>query len=194
MLKQKKMTKETKKMVVSSDIPELLSPGKRVLLPGKIFLKPYGTMIWKKKKKAIVSSEKFAKYIDIPIYLIEDDNALAIIRIKPAKEIDIKRFKELRKFHKISEKEREMLWPNEETFYYYAIEIISKFNPPKKIIKPEGAYSWLDSVVFKSLDIGDPSEFKNEDLMRGHDLIHGLWCRLDASSDECIRYHILFRR
>ena len=194
MLKQKKMTKKTKKMVVSSDIPNLLQPGTRILLPGKILLKPYGTMVWRKKKRAIVSSEKFAKYIDIPIYLIEDDRALAIIRIKPAKEIDKKGFKKLRKFHKISEKEREMLWPNEETLYYYAIEIISKFNPPKKIIKPEGAYSWLDSVVFKNLDIGDPSEFKNEDLMRGHDLIHGLWCRLDASSDECIRYHILFRR
>jgi len=188
------MKKETKKMVVPSDIPGLLSSGTRILLPGKILLKPYGTMVWRKKKKAIVSSEKFAKYVDIPIYLIEDDRALAIIRIKPAKEIDKKGFKKLRKFHKISEKERKMLWPGEETFYYYAIEIISKFSPPKKIIKPEGAYSWLDSVVFKNLDIGDPSEFKNEDLIRGHDLIHGLWHRLDAPSDECIRYHILFRK
>jgi len=188
------MTKKTKKMLVPSDIPNLLQSGTRILLPGKIFLKPDGTMIWRKKKKAIVSSEKFAKYIDIPIYLIEDDHALAIIRIKPAKEIDKKGFKKLRKFHKISEKERKMLWPGEETFYYYAIEIISKFNPPKKIIKPEGAYSWLDSVVFKNLDMGDPSEFKNEDLIRGHDLIHGLWHRLDAPFDECIRYHILFRK
>lgn len=194
MLKLKKMIKKTKKMLVPSDIPNLLQPGTRILLPGKIFLNPYGTMVWRKKKKAIVSSEKFAKYIDIPIYLIEDDRALAIIRIKPAKEIDKKGFKKLRKFHKISEKEREMLWPGEETLYYYAIEMISKFSPSKKIIKPEGAYSWLDSVVFKNLDMGDPSEFKNEDLIRGHELIHGLWHRLDAPSDECIRYHILFRK
>jgi len=71
--------------------------------------------------------------------------------------------------------------------------MISKFNPPKKIIKPNGVYSWIDNVIFKSLDIGDPSEFKDEDLVRGHELIHGLWNRLEAPSDECIKYHILFK-
>ena len=181
-------------MVVPSDIPELLKPGKRIFLPGKILLKPYGTMVWKKEKRAIVTTEKFAKYVDIPIYLIEDDVALAIIRIKPAKEIDEKGFKKLSKFHMISEKERKLWWPYEKSFYYYSIEIISKFDPPKKIIKPDGSYSWLDSVVFKGVDIGDPSEFKNADLMRGHDLIHGFWNSLNAPSDECIKYHILFRR
>lgn len=192
--KFKKMTEENKKMLVPSDIPELLSSGRRILLPGKILFKPYGTMIWRKKIRAIVSSEKFAKYIDIPIYLIEDDIALGIIRLKPAREIDEKGFKKLRKFHRISEKQRKTWWPSEKILYYYVVEMISKFNPPKKIIKPEGVYSWLDSVIFKNMDIGDPSEFKNEDLMRGHDLIHGLWHRLDASSDECIKYHILFRK
>ena len=194
MLKPKKMIEKTKKMVVPSDIPGLLSPGKRILLPGKILFKPYGKMVWNKKKKAIVSSEKFAKYVDVPIYLIEDDIALGIIRLKPAKEIGKKGFKKLRKFHKISEKQRKTWWPYEKTFYYYAIEMISKFNPPKKIVKQEGAYTWLDSVIFKNVDIGDPSEFKSEDLIRGHELIHGLWHRLDASSDECIKYHILFRK
>ena len=194
MLKQKKMIKKTKTMIVPSDLPELLQGGKRILLPGKMLLNPHGTMVYKGEKKAIVTCEKFAKYVDIPIYLIEDDLALAIIRIKPAKEINKEDFKKLSKFHLISEKEREEIWPYEEVFYYYKIEVISKFSPGKKIIKPDGAYSWLDSVVFKSLDIGDPADFKKEDLVRGHELIHGLWSRLDAASDECIKYHILFTR
>jgi len=187
------MTKETKKMLVPSDIPELLQPGKRILLPGKIMFNPYGTMILEETKKAIVTSDKFAKYIDIPIYLIEEEKALGIIRLKPAKEIGLKKFKELEKFHKISEEERESWWPMEEVFYYYDIEIISKFDPPKKIIKPEGAYSWLDSVVFKNIDIGNPTEFKNEDLLRGHKLVHSFWKKLEASDVDCIKYHILLR-
>ena len=188
------MIKKTKKMVVPSDIPQLLQPGRRILLPGKIVFKPYGTMIWRKKKNAIVSAEKFAKYVDIPIYLIEDDKALGIIRLKPAKEIDLKKFRSLRKFHKISDKNRKKWWPFEKTLYYYGVEFISKFDPPKTIIRPEGSHSWLDSVVFKSMDIGNPAEFKNEDLLRGHDIIHSSWHRLEASSDDCIKYHIIFRR
>jgi len=184
--------KNIEKIIVPSEISDLLSPGKINPLPGKIFFRPEGTKIWNKKIKAIVSAEKFSKYVDIPVYLIEDDIALGIIRIKPAREIDEKKFNELREFHGISNKQRETWWPNQEILYYYRIEVISKFNPGKKIIKPIGSYSWLDNVVFKNLDIGNPKEFKDEDLIRGHELIHGLWNRLDAPSDDCIKYHILF--
>jgi hypothetical protein len=188
----KKMINNIKNLLVPTEIPELLGSGKVVPLPGKIFLKPEGTNLWKKKIRAIVSSEKFPKYVDIPIYMIEGDVALGIIRIKPAKEIDEKKFNKLKEFHGLSDEDRKRLWPYENILYYYRIELISKFNPPKKIIKPVDSYSWLDEVVFKTLDIGNPKEFKNEDLIRGHQLIHGLWNRLEAASDDCIKYHIVF--
>lgn len=187
------MTKEIKKMLVPSDIPKFLQPGKRILLPGKIMLKPYGKMIWDKTQKAIVVADKFAKYVDIPIYLIEEDKALGIIRLKPAKEIGVEEFAKLEEFHKVSKEERESWWPIEQVFYYYEVEMISKFEPFKKIIKEDGSYSWIDSVVFKGLDIGDPTEFKNEDLMRGHKLIHSFWKKLEATDADCIKYHVLFR-
>ncbi|MHA1226259.1 MAG: ATP-dependent DNA ligase [Candidatus Hodarchaeales archaeon] len=193
MLKQEKMTKKLKKLLVPSDIPQLLQPGRTVLLPGKILVKPHGTLIWKGKKKAIVSSRKFTKYIGIPVYLIEDNKALGIIEIKEGRKINLRKFKELRKFHQISEDERKRWWSKEKFLYYYPIELISKFDPPKEILRPKGAQVWLENVTFKSMNFGDPAKLSDEELLKLHREIHKIWQQSAASKEDCINYHILLK-
>jgi len=180
-------------MLVPSDIPELIQPGRTIMLPGKILVKPHGTLIWQRKKKAIVSSRLFKKYIGIPVYLIEEDKALGIIELKEGRKIDLKEFKKLRKFHKISDSEYRKWWKGKKTLYYYPIELISKFDPPKEIIRPKGAQVWLEGVTFKSMNFGDPAKFSDEELLDMHKKLHKIWQQSAASKEECINYHILIK-
>jgi len=191
---RRKMVKKTAKRLVPTDIPESLRPGKTIPLPGRILVSPQGTLIWERKKKAIVSSRKTEKYIGIPIYLIEDDKALGIIELKKPRKINLQEFKELRKYHKISDKEYKKWWASKKFLYYYPIELISKFEPTKEILRPTGSRVWLESVTFKSLDMVNPSGMTDEELIEVHEKLHKMWREAAGSKEDIMNYHILIRK
>ncbi|MCD6402678.1 MBL fold metallo-hydrolase, partial [bacterium] len=180
-------------MLVPSDIPNLLKPGRTVLLPGRILVSPHGKLIWNRKKTAILSSRLMEKYIEVPVYLIEGEKALGIIEIKKPKKISLQEAKKLRNKHRVSDKEINEWWKGKKFLYYYPVKLISKFDPPKEIIRPEGAQVWLQSVTFKSLDMVDPSELTDEELIGTHEKVHKMWEEGAASKEDIINYHILIK-
>ncbi|MHA1329609.1 MAG: ATP-dependent DNA ligase [Candidatus Hodarchaeales archaeon] len=180
-------------MLVPSDIQELLKPGRVVPLPARILVPPHGRLIWEGKKKAILSSRLTEKYIGIPVYFVEGDKALGIIEIKEPKKISLEEAKKLRNKHMVSDEEIKRWWKGKKILYYYPIELISKFDPPKEIIRPQGAQVWLQTVTFKSLEIPSPSKMTDEELLETHKRLHELWHEADDSKEDIINYHILVK-
>jgi len=182
------------KMLVPSDIPDLLNPGASVLLPGRILVKPHGTLICQGKKKAVLSSRLTIKYLGLPLYLIEGNKALGIIILHKPKYLSLKEIKKLRKKHRVSDKEIKAWWPEKKFLYYYPVELVSKFEPPKEISRPEGAQTWLTSVTFKKLDFTDPNDLTDEELLDAHRKLHKMWFAFSGPKEDILNYHILLVR
>ena len=178
-------------MITPSDIPELLKPGRTILLPGRILVSPHGKLIQKKKKTAILSSCPTEKYIGVPVYFIEGNKALGIIEIEKPRKIDLKDFENLKKFHQVSDEERKRWWKDKEFLYYYPIKLISCFEPSKEIERPKGAQVWLKAVTFKSLEMFNPNEMTDEELFETHSKLTTLWKEKVASKEELINYNLL---
>jgi len=180
-------------MLVPSDIPELLKPGRTILLPGRILVSPHGKLIWNRKKTAILSSRLTKKYIGVPVYFIEGDKALGIIEIKKPRKINLEEARKLRTKHKVSDEEMKRWWTRKKTLYYYPIELISKFDPPKEIVRPKGAQVWLQMVTFKSLDMVNPAKMTDEELIKAHEKLHKMWREVTGSKEDVMNYHILIK-
>jgi len=178
-------------MLVPSDIPELLKPGRTTPLPGRILVPPHGRLIWQGKKKAILSSRLDEKYIGIPVYFIEGNKALGIMELKAPEKIDLKDFKRLRKIHRVTDEEYEKWWKGKKFLYFYPLEVISKFDPPKEIERPKGAQVWLKAVTFKSLEFLDPKKLTDEELLQAHERLNKFWKERLASEEELINYNLL---
>ncbi len=187
------MTKDSKKMLVPSDIPELLRPGKTVLMPGRIFASPHGISIWDKKKKAILSPRKDEIYTEGPVYLIEGGKALGIIIIGEPREVDLERAIELKNLHCISDLEIKNWWKASRPLYYYPVRLISKFDPPKSIVVPENSKKYLEVVKFESMEFADPGELLNEELLDAHGKVHKIWATIEIIGEETLKYHIILK-
>jgi len=135
-----------------ADIPPAIQP--RVIaeeeIPeaGMILVKPHGTMIINGEKKAIVTKRKWTKYVGKPVYLIEEKKALGIIVLNEPRKITLKEFRELRGYHRITEKEREAWGWREGPFYYYTFKVIDRFPEPKRVKMPRGPQKWVKKIVF----------------------------------------------
>ena len=180
-------------MLTSTDIPELLQPGDTIPLPGRILSKPYGSLIWDKKKTSIVSPYLVDKYVKIPVYLIENNNALGIIILNKPTKLSLKEIGSVKKTHMLGQKEIIEKWPNAKFLYNYPIELISKFDPPKAIIRTEDIQTWLPVVTFKRMEFSDPSDLTDNELFDTHKKLHEMWFALDGIKKDIINYHIILR-
>ncbi len=183
------------KALVSSDIPSSLQPGNIIMIPGKILPEPYGKMVWEGEKKALVSSQEWKKYIERPVYLVEKDLVLGIISISKPQKIGLEDFKRFEKEHGISEEKRKEWWGDKKEFYYYNIELISKFEPPKQIRRNEKAKNWISSVAFKNSKFkwGDPKLMSDKELLEQHDTLHGYFKSIpkDYTKNDIANFHYL---
>ncbi len=191
-------TLREKSMITPSDIPELMKPGRVILQPAKILVKPHGDWAISGKKKAIVTARRYEKYVERPVYLIQGNYCLGVIELSKPVKISLEAFRKLRKYHLVSEKERKKWWPRTKSFYFYKIFIIQRFRPPKEIIRPRGAQTWLEAVTFKNLDLKpvSPSVLTDEELMKVKEFLHENYENgiPNWSKEDILNYFILLIR
>ena len=168
-------------MLVPSDIPELMKPGRTILLPGRILDLREEKIIG----KSIVSSKLTSRFIGVPIYLIKGNKALGIVMLKEPKSLTGGEIKELRKEYGFEDLSS---WENK-TLYLYPLKVISKFSPPKAIEAP--GETWAEVVTFKSMDLGNPKELIDEELLDAHRKLHKMWIEFSGSKEDILNYHIL---
>lgn len=180
-------------MLTSTDIPELLQTGNTIPLPGRILNNPYGTLIWDRKKTSILSPYLTDKYIKIPIYFIEKDRALGIMMLGKPTKLSMKESNDMQKSHMLDKKEIGERWPSAKFLYNYPIELISKFDPPKAIIRNEDIQTWLSVVTFKDTEFSSPNELSDSELFETHGKLHKMWFALSGNKEDIINYHIILK-
>jgi len=121
-------------------------------LPGLYLKPPHAKMIAEGIKTLIVKSRKFEKYLNQPVYFIEDDKIYGILTLKKVEEADaaevkVKRFSE----HRISMKEWDKWWPDVKKVYLYTFEVNEVFIPPLKFEVPAGVQTWIREVKLAKL-------------------------------------------
>ena len=171
----------------------------RLVKSGLPLVSPHAEMIWKKEKTLIIKKKK----LDLSKFKILCDyngKAFGFIRCKEPKEIDLDEFKALEDKHKISEAEREKLWPGAENLAAYEIRDFFAFEHPRKIKKPaQRTQTSIQEVIFKKAKF-DPriaaeelKEMTNKELVSLHAQVHKFWeergCR--PGDELSINAHLL---
>ena len=118
---------------------------------GIIIVKPHGSLIMNGKKKLIIKSIKLTSAINKPLLLIQNKEALGIIKLKKAKPINLVQFSKLKNKHKITDEERKKWWKGKRTLYSYDIIIVKKYKKIKKIQYPTGPQVFVKPENIKFL-------------------------------------------
>lgn len=95
--------------------------GKYDIYRGIIIVEPHGTYIYDGNKTMIIKSLNLHNVSHKPLLLIQNKEALAVIYLDDPIKINLSKFNELRKFHKITEYERKEWWNNKSELYKYNI-------------------------------------------------------------------------
>lgn len=147
----------------------------------------HATLIVGRKKKAIVTSNKYTKYIGKPIYICSN-YIYGIITLNTPIEINIDQFNHLRNRHQISDSERDSWWPDVKKFYLYNFRVNKMYKTPKKYKLESGKHVFIDNVeIDKSSDIikvrADEvkpellSQLNDAELLQIHRTVHLLYRR-----------------
>jgi uncharacterized protein YecE (DUF72 family) len=123
---------------------------------GLIIVEPYGTYIKKKLKTIIVKSKHINSITNEKLLLIENKEGLGIIELATPIKINLKEFSKLRKYHKITEDEREKWWPKYKYLYSYKIIKSKFFKIPLLLDYPLGPQITVipDNITIKKILIG----------------------------------------
>ena len=89
--------------------------------------------------------------INNPLLLIQNKEALGIIKLKKAKPINLVQFSKLKNKHKITDEERKKWWKGKRTLYSYDIIIVKKYKKIKKIQYPTGPQVFVKPENIKFL-------------------------------------------
>ena len=116
--------------------------------PGILLNEPYGELIRNKLKTSIIDSKLYSSMVGIPLYLISGNLTYGIIRLKEPKKITLDDFKKSRNNHKMSDNERESLWPEIKNLWDYEFEIIDLFKKPAKTKILHGDQTFIKNVEF----------------------------------------------
>jgi len=119
--------------------------------PGLYLVQPHSELIWAEAKTAIVKSKKFDKNINVPLYLISDDKCYGVIKLSEPVEIDKKEFKDRYSEHLVENFERREWWDGDSQLWLYGVEMIEKFEEPRKVEIPVGIQVFLkpESINFE---------------------------------------------
>ena len=115
-------------------------------LPGLITVSPHGQWVIEGKKKWVIKSHVYHKYVGIPVFLVTGDELLGIIEITNPRPLTLKQFRETEYMHRITEEERKKWWPDATVLYAYTVHIIKRFDPPKKFKRPVGPQTWITEI------------------------------------------------
>lgn len=117
-------------------------------LAGIYLVEPHGELIWRRRKKAIVKSVRFATHIGEPLYLLSDNLCYGIIKLDSPVEISLNKFKELAPKHLVTEEERELWWSGKRKLFYYPIIIEKLYDAPRKWKYERGIQNFVKHVEF----------------------------------------------
>ena len=119
---------------------------------GIILVAPHAELIVKGKKTAIVKTKRYGKYIDMPLYLIQDKKIWGIISYSEPREIDWEEFRELRDKHQITDEEVERWgWKKYKRLWYYPINLLFKYDEPIPIDYETGPQVFISIEEIKGL-------------------------------------------
>ncbi len=123
---------------------------------GLIIVNPHGTYIKNHKKTLIIKSKKISSITNQPLLLIEDKLGLGLLQLGEPKEINLKQFTKLRKYHKITDLELNDWWPEYKTLYAYPITKLNIFKIPVILNYPQGPQITVkyENVFIKRFYIG----------------------------------------
>lgn len=123
---------------------------------GLIIVGPHGTYIRTRVKTLIVKSRKLNSIINQKLLLIENKLGLGIIILGHPKKITLSQFDKLRKFHRITEKERIDWWPSYQFLYAYPIINKKFFKIPLLLDYPTGPQITVssDNIIVKKVLVG----------------------------------------
>jgi hypothetical protein len=121
-------------------------------LPALSLVEPHARLIWLGKKKLIVKSKPYTKYIGKTVFLV-NSHIYGIIRLDPPKPMDGEKCrKELRHLHKITDEEWRKWWGKPKKVYIYTFYLVRKYKPPLPFEKPKGTQVWIRKLTVKLPD------------------------------------------
>jgi hypothetical protein len=109
---------------------------------------PEGIMIIDGQKKWIVKNYVDKQHIEESLLLLQGDYALGIIRISNPSEIKMTEFEKKSNLHMITEEEKNILLADAKMLYAYPIQIMEKFDNPRKITIPVEPQTFSNDVRF----------------------------------------------
>jgi len=168
-------------------------------LPAIYLVPPHARLIAEGTKKLIVKSKKFTKYLNQPIYFMEDNKVYGILKITDIKgPYDAERvLHRMKSLHRIKPEEWEEWWPDTNEVYCYEFEVVELFDKPKYFEKPPGVQTFIREVqlsevtptivtkqdyltYMKNFDIdkADPRKFSTPVLLHMHAKAHAWYRRI----------------
>jgi hypothetical protein len=93
---------------------------------------PFGWMTITGLRDMSVHKRRVIKYLDEPVYLIENGYVLGIVKLKNERELSKADVLALYDHHKIPREQLEEWFPDVNRFYVYDIEVLERFDFPKK--------------------------------------------------------------
>lgn len=139
-------------------------------LPGIYLVQPHARLIAEGIKTLIVKSRRFDKYVNVPIYFIEDQKVYGIMVITsvrgPVNAEDVKT--KLYDKHRISKAEWDTWWPGAKEVYLYEFKVIETFDPPKYFEPAPGTQTFIREVELGTSEIVTEENF--ETMMKKFDI------------------------
>jgi len=131
---------------------------KRLFTSGIYLVPPHGEMIYKGRKTAIVKVKPDQRLPETFSVLVSGKHAFGFIRAKESREITVAEFQRLKKYHRITEDERNSWWPNKEKFQYYEIRDFLPFEKPHPVEVVHGIQTRIKKVSFDDASWDDFDE------------------------------------
>ncbi len=120
---------------------------KKMINDRGLYLKePHGKLIWNGKKTFIAK----AKEVDIEgeSYIVSKNKCYGRADMGEVQPVDSPEFDELFDTHRITHKERRKWWGEKAPLYLYEIKSFEKYDPPLKVVVPDGVQFVIDTVEF----------------------------------------------
>lgn len=182
-------------IVKSTDLPEPSEINPEVKR-GIYLVPPHGELIWKGEKKAIVKTREFN--IREPLFLVSGNLVYGIIMLSPPTKITKEEFDNLRDKHRITEKEYEKWGWKGKPLYYYKVEMITRFDPPKKAKIKKGTQTFIKKVEFLAVIRKDinPADLNNKELLLAHAKLHAMFKHKphNWSLEDIVNLHVLVQK
>jgi len=153
---------------------------KKITLPGVILVEPHAQNSIKRKKTLIIKTKPFKEITTKPVHLISKNLSYGVAKLEEPKEISFKKFHDLRRQHLITEEERlkwaktEPSW-NKEPLYSFDFKVLVEFEKPVNITRKVGTQVYQREVIQKKVELKDPKELSDEDLLEMYHFLHEAW-------------------